>query len=963
MPSYTGTTNADTLSGSLGADTLIGLGGNDTYIVNDILDTIVENLASDGIDTVQTSVLNDVGTYSLAWWANVERLTWTGTVAAMLVGNSLNNVIKANPSFATDDTLSGGAGNDSLYGYGGNDTLLGGEGDDWLDGGIGTDFMLGGAGNDRYVIGSLGDRAYESSGGGIDTIQSTVMTDLRQGWAQQIENLLYTGSAARVLHGNGLGNLLESRVAAADTLYGYGGDDTLIGGEGADLLMGGTGNDLYRGVDATDQVVEALSEGMDTIEGTITSLSTAPLAQTVEALFYSGAAGASLEGNGLDNLLHGGAGGDSLMGLAGRDRLYGGAGADLLDGGAGEDWLYGGGLSGLNASAARVSDTAVDTLAGGAGNDRYLIDSSRDVIWEEVDEGTLDVVVSRIDNALTRYANVEALVLEAGSGAWMGRGTMGDNTLLGNESDNYLIGGDGADTLCGFVPGGLAPGAQHDVLEGGNGADVLVSYGFGMAGAVVEATLFGGGGNDTYILGGAASYSGLDSGGTDAVVLLSGGSVEALGGVENIYLRGANAEKDVLASQVLSALVSLVTPGASLAPYDGAALDAYGNDAANRIYGNALNNRLEGGAGNDTLIGGAGKDTLVGGEGIDSLVGGTGDDAYFMQVEDSVVEGVGAGFDVIHSVTITSLAGYSNIEGLRYLGSTPVLLSRGSGNTSADLFAGGSGNDTLLGYSGKDTLTGGAGNDLISGGGENDDLSGDAGNDDLQGDDGADVLHGGAGVDTLAGGAGVDWLKGGDGDDILYAGTAEAAGLPGDLLWGDDPENVTASGQDRFRFDTVTATNGVVETFVGNGIYQYRAGATVKGFASGQDRIELAGYWVGNGDLVFDNASEQPNPGGSFSAASELVLFRTDLPSAFMGVSDLSFTPLDAADVASVIGSADAAVGVGNTRVFVLDDGQNSALYLFQSNDSNALVTGDELYLIGVVQGNAAMSAADFGLF
>jgi serralysin len=141
----TGTTGADTITAVDAADTLAGGAGNDLYIVNSLLNVIEEfpsyydpalgNLPG-GIDTVRTAVLDRLNTFSLGKWANVENLQFTGTVAAMLVGNSANNVIQANSASVTNDTLSGGAGNDTLYGYGGNDSLIGGAGDDLLDGGV-----------------------------------------------------------------------------------------------------------------------------------------------------------------------------------------------------------------------------------------------------------------------------------------------------------------------------------------------------------------------------------------------------------------------------------------------------------------------------------------------------------------------------------------------------------------------------------------------------------------------------------------------------------------------------------------------------------------------------------------------------------------------------------------------------------------------------------------------------------
>ena len=82
-----------------------------------------------------------------------------------------------------------------------------------------------------------------------------------------------------------------------------------------------------------------------------------------------------------------------------------------------------------------------------------------------------------------------------------------------------------------------------------------------------------------------------------------------------------------------------------------------------------------------------------------------------------------------------------------------------------------------------------------------------------------------------------------------------------------------------------------------------------------------------------------------------------------MGADDLCFSPVAAGEVQSVMGTADAALALGETRLYVLDDGFNSALFLFQSTDGNAIVTADEVYLIGVVQGQSALAAADFGLF
>ena len=49
----------------------------------------------------------------------------------------------------------------------------------------------------------------------------------------------------------------------------------------------------------------------------------------------------------------------------------------------------------------------------------------------------------------------------------------------------------------------------------------------------------------------------------------------------------------------------------------GAALDAYGNAAANLLWGNDAANTLDGRGSDDTIIGNGGNDTLIGGKGND----------------------------------------------------------------------------------------------------------------------------------------------------------------------------------------------------------------------------------------------------------------------------------------------------------------------------------------------------------
>jgi Ca2+-binding RTX toxin-like protein len=1009
MPAYTGTSAADTLNGSTGADTLTGLAGNDTYLVNSLSDVVVE-ASGGGTDTVRAAVLDALKTFSIEAWTYVENLAWTLTTAAILKGNAAANQITGN---AGADTLYGAAGNDTLLGAAGNDSLVGGTGHDSLDGGTGTDMMVGGTGDDRYVIDSSADRAFEYASAGFDTIVSSVAKDLRVSWAQFIEGLLYTGTAAATLHGNAGNNRVESRGTAGDVLYGYDGHDTLDGGAGTaiDTLNGGDGNDVYV-VDAGDVVNEALDEGIDTLVGAKLSLG-GSYATTVENLFYTGATGKSVIGNALANVVSGGTGNDTVNGSTGNDTVLGGLGTDTVLGGTGNDLLYGGANPDVFWIVDRrlVADGNADRLEGGTGSDRYLIDSLADTVIEAAGTagGTLDVVVSAIDMSLTRYATnaIEALVLQKGSGAWRAEGTAdrGD-ILVGNERDNLLVGSGGDDTIASNADVSNLANPQSDVIDGGTGDDVLVAFDFGAsATGTREVTFFGGTGNDLYLIGARFdSVGGQDSGGSDVALLLGSASLQALEGVETIVLYGADAELDIAARAALRQVYAAANGATSIYRGSfGTASDATGNDLANTIIGNNLNNGLAGGAGNDTIVGGKGADTLDGGTGNDELDGGLGNDWVVIDsAGDVAVEEADAGFDVLVSSIVTSLPLWANFEGLQYTGSTAVQMHNGIGNLTAEFLGGGRGNDTIDGFGGNDTLDGGRGADDIAGGDGNDVLRGAAGNDTvlgglgddtLEGGDGNDGLDGGGNWDVLAGDAGDDTLYGGDGRDTLDGGTGDDALLGennddtlvggegsdqisgggaaaegrtssfGDHLWGDAQFGTGGGEADLFAFDTLTADNLVRETFTGSGAFGWTGGATIGDFEQTIDAIAIAAGFVGNGDAVIDSYTETQEPGETWAAGAELVFVRADVDELFAFSRTSFFDDISAESVAAVLGDADAIFGIDDRRLFVLDDGTNSAVFLFQSVDENATVTIDELYLVAVVTGTDALQPTDFVLF
>ncbi len=83
--------------------------------------------------------------------------------------------------------------------------ITGGSGNDILDGGAGADTLVGGLGNDTYIVDDAGDVVVEATGGGTDTVKASVASYTL---AANVENLIYTGSAAFTGTGNELDNAI-----------------------------------------------------------------------------------------------------------------------------------------------------------------------------------------------------------------------------------------------------------------------------------------------------------------------------------------------------------------------------------------------------------------------------------------------------------------------------------------------------------------------------------------------------------------------------------------------------------------------------------------------------------------------------------------------------------------------------------------------------------------------------------
>jgi Ca2+-binding RTX toxin-like protein len=228
-------------------------------------------------------------------------------------------------------------------------------------------------------------------------------------------------------------------------------------------------------------------------------------------------------------------------------------------------------------------------MAGGTGNDVYVVDNVGDRVIEAAGEGT-DTVYTKIDYTLAADERIE--ILRANGGA-TGQAAEGLNaggsatglTLGGNNFRNKIVGGDGDDTLNGSGgPDTLYGGAGNDRLNGGTRADFMA----------------GGTGNDAYLVDNAG----------DQVIEVAGE------GIDTIYTK---IDYTLAAGQA----VEVVRANAGTT---GLALE--GNAFGNKLVGGEGDDELRGGGGSDKLLGGAGNDFLDGGRWSDTLTGGGGADIF-----------------------------------------------------------------------------------------------------------------------------------------------------------------------------------------------------------------------------------------------------------------------------------------------------------------------------------------------
>ncbi|MGR9076482.1 hypothetical protein [Rhizobium leguminosarum] len=834
----------DLLVSAVPGHVLQGGAGNDVYILG-VQEISVVEAAGEGDDTVQT----EQGTLSIAGYANIERLTYTGSGNFNGTGNALDNIITTSGN--GNDTLDGAAGNDQLFGGNGNDILIGGTGADQLDGGAGIDYasystsvsavtinlktgvytgdavgdtftsiegFIGSSSADSFVSGS--DANFFNGGNGFDTVDYSTSTD-----AVTVDFWTNTGSG-----GDAAGDTYLNIEKAIGSAY----NDLLVSAVPGHVLQGGAGNDVYiLGVQEIS-VVEAAGEGDDTVQTAQGTLSIAGYAN-IERLTFTGIGNFNGTGNALDNIITtSGNGNDTLDGAAGNDQLFGGNGNDILIGGTGADQLDGG--AGIDYASYSTSVSAVTiNLKTGV----YTGDAVGDTftsIEGFIGSSSADSFVSGSDANFFNGGNgFDTVDYSTSTGPvtvdfWTNTGSGGDA-----EGDTYLsiekaIGSAYDDLLVSAVPGHvLQGGAGNDVYilgvqdviiieDAGGGTDEIRTAltSFSMANyANVErltytgtgaASLTGGAGDD--ILTGGAGIDILNGAGGNDILIGNAGADQLIGGTGTDTASYANAT----AAITLNLKTGVHTGDAAGDTFSGIEVLS-GSNFDDTFIGNGTTITFDGGAGTDTVdysastavnvtLGAAGVTTVASGgdaEGnslvnIERVVGSSFADTLASSTFGHALVG-GAGDDIYlvgnQGVTITEAAGGGTDE-IRTTLTTYSMA--GFANVERLTFTG----------TGASNLTGNAGNNVMTGSTGNDTLNGGAGN---------DVLDGGNGNDTLIGGAGADQLIGGAGTDTASYSNAAAA-VTVNLKTG---VNIGDAAGDTFSGIEVFIGSSSKDTFVGNG--------------------------------------------------------------------------------------------------------------------------------------------------
>ena len=356
--------------------------------------------------------------------------------------------------------------------------------------------------------------------------------------------------------------------------------------------------------------------------------------------------------------------------------------------------------------------SGADMLAGGFGNDTYIVGHAGDVVVENVFEGT-DVIYSAVSYSLNDGSEVESLstITWEATTALNLTGNGLNNQLIGNAGANQLDGKAGADTMTGREGNDvyfIDNVGDRAIEQAGQGTDIVYSaisyalaanienlsaislesmYPLNLTGNGLANTLTGNAGRNQ--LNGAA--------GADIMIGREGNDIYLVDNAGDTPTEVAGQGSDVVYTSVSYTLAANTdVEGLATISFEATnTINLTGNGLANNMIGNDGANQLDGKAGADTMTGRAGNDKY--------LVDNAGDRAF---------EAAGGGTDVVYTGISFVLTDAQEIEGLSTITwelTTAINLTGNSlknnliGNAGVNVLDGRAGNDTMQGREGADS--------------------------------------------------------------------------------------------------------------------------------------------------------------------------------------------------------------------------------------------------------------------
>ncbi len=700
----------------------------------------------------------------------------------------------------SDDTLSGGSfgsspANDSLYGGSGNDTYTFTEysGDDRVEDSAGIDRIL----FDGTV--SAARIRLDRSSADYDDLLVSIVDENDNVLSSITLNEHFNGYAIeRIDFSDGgtislIGGLTIQGSVGNTTLHGTANNDTLVTSDRNETLYGGAGDDIYAFTGGHGVKLIEDAQGSDQIR--LSGVAAGAVRINVSSSDYDDLLIRIVDSNentldtiqinehfngyAIEKLVH--ADGSSIS-LTGGLTIQGAVDSTTLRGTAFNDTL--------------VMSSRNETLYGGGGNDSYVYspgDAHSNLYDSQGNDQIriLDIAANRVRLNVSGndYDDLVIRIIDRNENV-VGSMTI-DEQFNGAAIESLLLAGKTIDLQAGLTIQGAV---GNTTLYGTAQNDRLLM-------SARDETLYGGIGNDTYVLGKGDARNVLsDSQGKDTIL------VEKAIKPGSIRLNGTSSWEDDLKILVVDrngAVISSIVVdnhfngreietlrfqgGASIDLRGG--LEIQGAAGETALYGTAHNDTLIGSDRNETLYGGNGSDIYRFGKGFgkDVLQDEGGTDTLDLTGNDAHRVSVGRLSDWSNTLYVQvknkagvvtdeiQLANYfagasSQIEKLvigdeswsisnllagprtsnradkvgSFLGDT-LIEGKGGNDRITDLY----GNNIVNGGAGKDQITTGAGNDVLTGGAGNDTLSGGAGNDRLRGDAGADVLSGGGGRDVF----------------------------------------------------------------------------------------------------------------------------------------------------------------------------------------------------------------------